>query len=348
MKSFKDFKEEIAEETEMRHSSDSLGDHMALKAYANKLGPKHIDRHDLLTAASHMAFGNMDHLKKHLKALDTDVRDKALEYVARRHYPELGYRVHKEETDKKTNLIPKHKDDSPDPLENRKGYIPGGIAPGSGNWPGHPNRTKKIMRSFPLDKGPKPNLPEEVELDEAIKLGSEVIINDPGNRHHGEKGTVSEIRHGLPGVRPKYYTVDHGGTSSQLPKENLRIVKREMDEAVEQVNENIDKTIEKLKKQYDHHDVLYGRAQEARRNRGSRTMSPREEGLRNKRNTILDQIRDLERQKKESSTIKEEEIDESTRAAITLAAARAAAARAGVEMNNPKKPKKENPIKLRP
>jgi hypothetical protein len=92
-------KKKVAEETEMRHSSDSLGDHMALKAYANKLGPKHIDRHDLLTAASHMAFGNMDHLKKHLKALDTDVRDKALEYVARRHYAELGYGVRKEEAD---------------------------------------------------------------------------------------------------------------------------------------------------------------------------------------------------------------------------------------------------------
>jgi hypothetical protein len=92
-------KKKVAEETEMRHSSDSLGDHMALKAYANKLGPKHIDRHDLLTAASHMAFGNMDHLKKHLKALDTDVRDKALEYVARRHHAELGYSVRKEEAD---------------------------------------------------------------------------------------------------------------------------------------------------------------------------------------------------------------------------------------------------------
>jgi hypothetical protein len=92
-------KKKVAEETEMRHSSDSLGDHMALKAYANKLGPKHIDRHDLLTAASHMAFGNMDHLKKHLKALDTDVRDKALEYVARRHHAELGYSVRKEEAE---------------------------------------------------------------------------------------------------------------------------------------------------------------------------------------------------------------------------------------------------------
>ena len=63
------------------HSSDSIGDHKGLKAYANSLGPKHIDRHDLLTAASHMAFGNMDHLTKHLKTLDTDVRDKVKEYM---------------------------------------------------------------------------------------------------------------------------------------------------------------------------------------------------------------------------------------------------------------------------
>lgn len=89
----------LEDPTEMRHSSDSLGDHMALKAYTDKLGPKHIDRHDLLTAASHMAFGNMDHLKKHLKALDTDVRDKVLEYVARRHHAELGYSVRKEEAE---------------------------------------------------------------------------------------------------------------------------------------------------------------------------------------------------------------------------------------------------------
>lgn len=92
-------KKKVAEETEMRHPKYSLGDHMALKAYTDKLGPKHIDRHDLLTAASHMAFGNMDHLKKHLKALDTDVRDKVLEYVARRHHAELGYSVRKEEVE---------------------------------------------------------------------------------------------------------------------------------------------------------------------------------------------------------------------------------------------------------
>ena len=79
-------------------------------------------------------------------------------------------------------------------------------------------------------------------IDEVFKLGSRVRIHIPGKRHHGEEGTVSEIRRGLPGVRPKYYTVDHGGTSSQLPKENLRIVKEEVkfsDEELEAINDII-------------------------------------------------------------------------------------------------------------
>ncbi len=65
----------------VENNLDSIGDHKGLKAYAISLGPKHIDRHDLLTAASHMAFGNKDHLTKHLKTLDTDVRDKVKEYM---------------------------------------------------------------------------------------------------------------------------------------------------------------------------------------------------------------------------------------------------------------------------
>jgi len=82
----------------------------------------------------------------------------------------------------------------------------------------------------------KNDIKEAVEqVDEAIKLGTPVIIHNPGNKNHGKKGTVGEIRRGLPGVIPKYYTVDHDGTSSLLPKENLRIVKGE----VEQVDEAI-------------------------------------------------------------------------------------------------------------
>ena len=95
-------KKKVAEETvdvSEGLGDQTIGDFSGLKTYTDKLGPKHIDRHDLLTAASHMAFGNMDHLKKHLKALDTDVSDKVLEYVARRHHAELGYSVRKEEVE---------------------------------------------------------------------------------------------------------------------------------------------------------------------------------------------------------------------------------------------------------
>jgi len=239
-------KKKVAEETEMRHSSDSLGDHMALKAYANKLGPKHIDRHDLLTAASHMAFGNMDHLKKHLKALDTDVRDKALEYVARRHHAELGYRVHKEEADQidemRSALIPHDHDEAKEmtPAEKKARYDSyvktanhhgkRKLDPSLTNGQRMASSAVHTAARMAAAEWKNKYMKEEEDLDEAIKLGSKVRIHNPGKRNHGEEGTVGEIHRGLPGVRPKYYTVDHGGTSSQLPKENLRIVKEEAEQ----------------------------------------------------------------------------------------------------------------------
>lgn len=69
------------------------------------------------------------------------------------------------------------------------------------------------------------------QIAEAIKLNSKVRIHDPGKKHHGEEGTVVEFRRGLPGVRPSYYTVDHGGTSTQFTRENIKTIKEE-EEAV--------------------------------------------------------------------------------------------------------------------
>lgn len=81
----------------------------------------------------------------------------------------------------------------------------------------------------------KPEVKEDVEqIDEAIKLNSKVRIHDPGKRHHGKEGTVVEFRRGLPGVRPPYYTVDHDGTSTQFPRENIRIVKEDVDSMFEE------------------------------------------------------------------------------------------------------------------
>ena len=77
------------------YTNDTIGDPKALIQYTKTLGPKHIDYHDLMTAASHMAFGNENHLAKHVKALDTDVRDKVKEYLS----PEFKKRHLEEEVE---------------------------------------------------------------------------------------------------------------------------------------------------------------------------------------------------------------------------------------------------------
>lgn len=64
-----------------RYTNDPIGNFSGLKAHAKKLGSKHKDYDDLMVAASHMAFGNKDHLNKHIEKLDTDVRDKVKEYM---------------------------------------------------------------------------------------------------------------------------------------------------------------------------------------------------------------------------------------------------------------------------
>ena len=104
----------LEDPTEMRHSSDSLGNYKALGEYAKTLGPKHIDYHDLMTAASHMAFGNIDHLKKFVHGLDTDVREVVVKHVARRYHQDLGYKVQKEEV----NQIDEARPSQRHPLED--------------------------------------------------------------------------------------------------------------------------------------------------------------------------------------------------------------------------------------
>jgi len=70
-------------------NEEALGDHAGLAKYADKHG--RIDKEDLHTAAKHIKSGNMGALKKHLHAMDTDPRDKALEHVHKKHYAKLGY-----------------------------------------------------------------------------------------------------------------------------------------------------------------------------------------------------------------------------------------------------------------
>jgi predicted RNA binding protein YcfA (HicA-like mRNA interferase family) len=80
---------------------------------------------------------------------------------------------------------------------------------------------------------------EEVELDEAIKIGSKVTIHSPGKDYHGQTGHVGEIRNGAHKDAPKTYTVDYGNSQSvQLKSTNMK--KHKLDEiAVVKTNKEI-------------------------------------------------------------------------------------------------------------
>lgn len=72
---------------------------------------------------------------------------------------------------------------------------------------------------------------EEVELDEAVKIGSKVTVHAPGKWYHGIAGHVGEIRNGLYKGAPKTYTVYHGKNDAiQLDKKNVKLQKEAVDE----------------------------------------------------------------------------------------------------------------------
>lgn len=73
----------------------------------------------------------------------------------------------------------------------------------------------------------------EMELEEAIKLGSKVQIHAPGKSYHGKTGHVGEIRNGAFKGAPKTYTIDHGDGSVQVSQKHVKLhtEETEIDEA---------------------------------------------------------------------------------------------------------------------
>lgn len=78
----------------------------------------------------------------------------------------------------------------------------------------------------------------EMELEEAIKLGSKVQIHAPGKSYHGKTGHVGEIRNGAFKGAPKTYTVDHGDGSVQLSQKNVKLHTEEV-EQVDEISANL-------------------------------------------------------------------------------------------------------------
>ena len=77
----------ISEEVE--YLNEAIGDHAGLAKYADEHG--RLDTDDLHRAAEHMKDHNMGALRRHLHDMDTDPRDKVLEYVKKKYYAKLGY-----------------------------------------------------------------------------------------------------------------------------------------------------------------------------------------------------------------------------------------------------------------
>jgi len=72
---------------------------------------------------------------------------------------------------------------------------------------------------------------EEVDLQEAIKIGSRVKVHAPGKDYHGVIGNVGEIDHGLHKKSEKKYTVDYNNRSNSvtLPKSQIKLHKEEVE-----------------------------------------------------------------------------------------------------------------------
>jgi hypothetical protein len=100
----------MSEETSL---DEAIGDHAGLAKYADKHG--RLDTDDLHTAAKHMKDHNMGALRRHLHDMDTDPRDKVLEYVKKKYYAKLGYtneEVELDEASKSSTAKPKFYSDT--------------------------------------------------------------------------------------------------------------------------------------------------------------------------------------------------------------------------------------------
>ena len=103
----KDAKHSPEAKNEENELDEALGNHMGLMSHANKNGG--VDKKDMHTAANHIKVGNMSQLKTHLSKMDTDPRDKVLDYVHKKHYKNLGYSIREDVYDPFTKKMVKRK-----------------------------------------------------------------------------------------------------------------------------------------------------------------------------------------------------------------------------------------------
>jgi hypothetical protein len=116
-------------------------------------------------------------------------------------------------------------------VKNRQGYSDALNKPGYTSDDRRYFSKKSSNRARGIDKAVDKLTEEEVDLEEAIKIGSRVKVHAPGKDYHGVIGNVGEIDHGLHKKSEKKYTVDYNNRSNSvtLPKSQIKLHTEEVD-----------------------------------------------------------------------------------------------------------------------
>jgi hypothetical protein len=116
-------------------------------------------------------------------------------------------------------------------VKNRQGYSDALNKPGYTSDDRRYFSKKSSNRARGIDKAVDKLTEEEVDLEEAIKIGSRVKVHAPGKDYHGVIGNVGEIDHGLHNKSEKKYTVDYNNRSNSvtLPKSQIKLHTEEVD-----------------------------------------------------------------------------------------------------------------------
>ena len=116
-------------------------------------------------------------------------------------------------------------------VKNRQGYSDALNKPGYTSDDRRYFSKKSSNRARGIDKAVDKLTKEEVDLEEAIKIGSRVKVHAPGKDYHGVIGNVGEIDHGLHKKSEKKYTIDYNNRSNSvtLPKSQIKLHKEEVE-----------------------------------------------------------------------------------------------------------------------
>ena len=241
-------KEEALDEGKMGQLHADIEDHLG----------KHVANYKKMGGAEHLAH-KTDQTVKHIAKLHNISHEAARKHVndyvdnnlkeetdAEKAAKELKLKLTKWKNQQRAAKALGEAEDKDLPFTPDKPHGP--IAKAGKNGYG-PSAARHLARMAMKKVADKKQVKEEIDLEEAIKIGSKVTVHAPGKSYHGVSGTVGEIRKGAHKTAPKTYTVYHGEKDAiQVSHNQVKLHKEDLDEAVDKEHP-IYKEYQSLKKQ---------------------------------------------------------------------------------------------------